>query len=155
MKLLSIFQLLGELEAGVAKLYGEFSDRLKDDPEASRLFATLSAEEVEHEKTVDYELRMIKSKPGFFNEVEADTGAIEALIRLTKEELKGRQTLEEMVRLAARIESDVAEQYHVGLMEEANPWFGSLVKKMSKESHMHLQRVLKFAEARGIDGPAK
>jgi|GEM_PF-721723 len=152
MELQKALKPIEELEAAMAELYTRYSDRLKEDPEATAFFAGLSQDEKSHQQVVQYQVRLIKRNPKMFSLVNIDMDGVEQALREITLLIKGPgpDSLEKMVRLALEFESSSTQSFYRTAMTLSNPEVGRFLQNMGLDSANHLKSVQEFAEKRGF-----
>jgi len=143
---------LRDLEEAASALYKKYSKMFQEDPDASALFASLSAEESDHRDMIGALGASYKKDPSSFGELDVDLLEVEnALVEVAKAmKQDAKETVEEAVKFALRLELKMSEQYNIFAVAESNIKYKRLMQ-MTLESEEHFGKLLKFAWARGYE----
>jgi len=150
MDIFPILHTLEKLEAGLADLYAGWSRRFATDPEVSRMFDQLAAEETGHANLVRYEIRLALQNPGLFD-AEIDVEPIHRAQERVETLLARRESLGLLpaVRAALECEADLTETYCQTAIAKSNPGTAQLIRALAEGCTAHGQGLERLAAARG------
>lgn len=151
MHILKVLGHLERLEISAKFLYENYSKLFSKNKEVSGLFYLLNLNKQSRTEIVRYQKRMVMKAPDDFQEVEVDMDAIEKdILRIkTALALGDKTTLEDAIKLAVKLETDVTGSYYRTVMEQSNPQVARLLKSFDTESKEQLNNITFFALRHG------
>lgn len=152
MEIVDIFRPLALLEHSLSDLYGQWSLAFEDDAEASFAFMKLASEERGHALLVEYQERLALNNPDLYIVADIDLGTIrDATERVRDLRARSAPSLIEAISIAAELEMAAAESHYRNALGKACPDLARLLNSLGAEDRGHMERLVSFARARGVD----
>jgi rubrerythrin len=142
------FDVMSHFEAHLGDLYELYAERLRSNPEISKMFARLAFEERAHATQVAYEGRVVEADPKEFAGVKIDTDELyRATARIKKlSALASSITVPDALRIAMEFESSAADFHGRMAVLQGNPGFASFLEHLGGEDSDHFSRLSRIAE---------
>jgi hypothetical protein len=147
-KILAVLNKLAELENAVGKIYEWLSTLFPNDKKAADFFYRMSVEEQAHCEHVKFQIRKVRSAPKEFGEVEVDVAAIDGTLAEIARFRTTTPGINDAIRFALFIETNVAEQYATAVMPQSNKEFADFLEQLTGPvQKKHYREFIDFANS--------
>lgn len=139
MNLVKALDILERIETELASLYRHFSTIISDDPEVSRLFEDLAADEDSHRLSIRYQQRVVRLNAKGFNEIPLQAEALAELLQAVGR-MKSAQAISSVaaLRFAREVELSAGEHHLKNALGSSNPAIAGLLRSLGNGDEQHL-----------------
>ncbi len=145
--IMTVLNMLEEIEVSMKNLYQWVSEEFSDDPELYRFFQRMSREEETHAGMVRYQKRLIRQNPDSFDEVSADLSELREFLQFISSipEKQSNLTPEKALKLAIELEGMDEERMYRDVVVESYPELKELIHNLTRSDKEHCVFLKNFA----------
>lgn len=137
--IMTVLNMLEEIEISMKNLYVWISEEFPDDPDFYRFFQRMSREEETHAGMVKYQKRLIRQNPDSFDEVSVDLSELQEFLEFISS-IKEKYldlTPESALKLAIQLEGMDEERMYRNVIVESYPELKELIHNLTRSDEEH------------------
>ncbi len=144
--ILTVLNMLEEIETAMKNLYLWISEKFPEDPEIYRFFQRMSREEETHAGMVRYQKRLIRQNPDSFEDVSVDLSELREFLDFVSAipQRESIPTPEKALELAIRLEGMDEERMYRSVIIESYPELRELIQNLTRSDEEHCAFLKKF-----------
>ncbi|NOY22215.1 MAG: hypothetical protein GXO70_01730 [Acidobacteria bacterium] len=145
--IMTVLNMLEEIEISMKNLYQWLSEEFSDDLELYRFFQRMSREEETHAGMVRYQKRLIRQNPDSFDEVSVDLSELREFLQFISSipEKQSNLTAEKALKLAIELEGMDEERMYRDVIVESYPALKELIHNLTRSDEEHCVFLKNFA----------
>jgi rubrerythrin len=146
--IMTVLNMLEEIEISMKNLYQWVSEEFSDDLDLYRFFQRMSREEETHAGMVRYQKRLIHQNPDSFDEVSIDLSELREFLDFISSIRKNSPDLtpESALKLAIQLEGMDEERMYRHAIVESYPELKELIHSLTQSDEQHCVFLKDFAK---------
>ncbi|RPI25654.1 MAG: hypothetical protein EHM61_13855 [Acidobacteria bacterium] len=137
--------LLEKVETELGLVYQHLSDTLRADPEVSKLFSELAADEESHRVAVRYQQRLVKMNPDGFKEIHLNLAGLNEILGLAERVKASRNvSVVDAIKFAKHVETTAGEHHLKNALSAGNPEIANLLQSLGSGDKQHVATLTKL-----------